>query len=225
MISINRKIDLKDDLKDIVRDRELGNGVNTFLLNKDLSISEIEKVVNDNNFAKRLYSQIENRVIFRRTGIYSSNNKSSTIKSKQILPIPTNLIDSLNEQLEYVIDKLYLFEQQPIDLDELQDRINEAEEPLNQDRKNKFFSQDDIPTEDNTSLFHPIDEQAFNESGTNNHLTTQQIASYFPLANAFSKAQGLSKAPGTNIKSKLSSFPPCLTKASLAPSTSLSVII
>ena len=175
MISINRQLDLKDELKNIVKNRELGNGVNTFLINKDLSIDEIEKVVNDSKFAKKIFSQIENRVIFRGTGIYSSNNDSTTIKARQILPIPTNLIDSLNEQLEYVIDKLYLFEQEPIDLDALQEQIDEAEEPINKDKRNKFFSQDDIPTEDNTSLYHPIDEQAFNETGSNNHLTTQQI--------------------------------------------------
>ena len=175
MISINRKEDLKEDLKEIVESRELENKVNTFLLNKELSISQIKVITNDINFSKRLFSQIENRVIFRRTGIYSSNNYDSTIKSRQILPIPTNLIDSLYEQLDYVIDKLYLFDEELVDLDEIQDKIDEAEEPINKDKRNKSFSQDDIPTEDNTSLYHPIDEQSFNDSGTSNHLTTQQI--------------------------------------------------
>ena len=40
-----------------------------------------------------------------------------------------------------------------------------------------------------------------------------------------SNAKGISKAPGTNINSRFSSFPPCLIKASFAPSTNLSVII
>ena len=61
---------------------------------------------------------------------------------------------------------------------------------------------------------------------TSDNCTTQQIVSYLPLESAFfSKAKGISKAPGTNIKSKFSSFPPCLLNASFAPSTNLSVII
>ena len=175
MISINRKTELKDDLKDIVRNRELGNGVNTFLLNKDLSIKEIEEVVSDSKFAKKIFSQIENRVIFRRTGIYSFNNKSSTIKSKQILPIPTNLIDSLNEQLEYVIDKLYLFEQEPIDLDALQEQIENLKNKIYLDMKNKNFSLDEIKSEENSSFNHPIDEEEYDETKSDAHLTTQQI--------------------------------------------------
>lgn len=175
MISINRKTDLKDYLKDIVRNRELGNKVNTFLLNEDLSLSEIEVITNDSKFAKKIFSQIENRVIFRRTGIYSSNNDSSTIKSKQILPIPTNIISSLNEELEYVINKLYLFEQKPIEIEELSEKLEKLKNKIYLDMKNKDFSLDEIESEENSSLFHPIDEQEYKESKNEAHLTTQQI--------------------------------------------------
>jgi hypothetical protein len=175
MISINRKTDLKDELKDIVRNKELGNGVNTFLLNKDLSIKEIKEVVSDSKFAKKIFSQIENRVIFRRTGIYSSNNDSSTIKSKQILPIPTNLISSLNEELEYVINKLYLFEKEPIETEELAEKLENLKNKIYLDMKNKNFSLDEIISEENSSFNHPIDEEEYDETKSDAHLTTQQI--------------------------------------------------
>lgn len=174
LISLNRKEDLKERLKETVLERD-NNGSNSFLIHQDISLNQIEDIVDNEEFAKRILSQIENRVIFRRTGVYSLNNGNSSIKSRILMTIPTNQIDILIKELEYIIDGLHLFEEDMSDLSKIKNEYEELKNLIDQDKENLGFYLADIPDENNTSLYHPIDEKSYDESGNESHLTTQQV--------------------------------------------------
>ena len=175
MISINRKVDLKEHLKDLVRNSELDSGTNVFIIRKYTSIENIEELVGDINFAKKIFSQIENRILFKNTGIYASNVNSATISSKQILPIPTNVISGLIKELNFVISRLYILEKGYIDIEDIENEIEGLQTKLNVSRRSKDFSIDEIKSEENSSFNHPIDEAEYKESKNEAHLTSQQI--------------------------------------------------
>ncbi len=174
LISLNRKEDLKEKLKEAVLERDR-DGSNSFLLHQDLSLNQIESLVDNEKFAKRILSQIENRVIFRRTGVYSLNNENSSIKSRILFTIPTNQIEILIKELEHIIDMLHLFEEDAIDATEIKNEYEELKDLIAQDKNNFGFDLADIPNENNTSLYHPIDEQSYDESGNESQLTIQQV--------------------------------------------------
>lgn len=174
LISLNRKKDIKEKLKETVLERD-NNGSNSFLIHQDISLNQIEYIVDNKKFAKRILSQIKNRVMFRRTGVYSLNNENSSIKSRILFTIPTNQIEILIKELAYIIDMLHLFEEDTINITEIKNEYEELKNLIDQDKNNSGFDLADIPNENNTSLYHPIDEQYYNESGNESQLTIQQV--------------------------------------------------
>lgn len=155
LISINRKIDLKEKLKDAVKARSF-NETNGFLTDEGISISQIEQIVNNEKFAKRLFNQIKNRVIFYRAGIYSTNDEVTTVKNK-IKIQHTNLGNISKKEFDFTISNLWLFDADIIA------RVEEVNSAVSTDTRNKYFNPDYVPNSCNSSYFHPIDEEAYND--------------------------------------------------------------
>lgn len=168
MISINRRVELKNELKKLVKGREFNN-TNLFFSNREISINQINIIIDNIEFSKKLLSQIEHRIIFKRSGIYSTNYKSSTVKSKTIYLTQTNAISILYKELEYVIANLYLFDESTLE------RVEYLNSYIVNERRNPHYVDDYVPNEHNSSYYHPIDEESYNETGDEAHLTIQQL--------------------------------------------------
>lgn len=161
LLSINRKENLKKALKAIVESRENQiNSENNFLINKKLSILQIDNILNNEKFSKKLFSQIKNRVIFRKTGIYSDKlNPSSVGKSKVIRPAPASFIELSLEKIKYIAENLKLYDIEKIKI------VEEKLFKLNKEKNHKLFNSDYTKTDPNsTSYYHPIDEEEYKES-------------------------------------------------------------
>ncbi|MEA2019203.1 MAG: hypothetical protein U9N59_12215, partial [Campylobacterota bacterium] len=115
------------------------------------------KLVDNEKFAKRIFSQIKNRIIFHRSGIYSERYASSSVEKKLnkniIFPSQTSLNNILKKNLSFIINNFWLFE-----IDTIQ-RIKEVEETMSHEK----FNYDYMNTSNNSTLFHPIDENEYND--------------------------------------------------------------
>lgn len=111
LISINRKPKIKEKLKEAVKSRVVTNSSNLFLVKENISIGQINAIVDNESFAKKLFSQIKNRVLFYRSGIYSTNEVSATVKKSQIFSIyPTTYNDIVDKSINYISDNLFLLD-------------------------------------------------------------------------------------------------------------------
>ena len=173
LMSINRKLELKNKLKETVYKRDF-QGKNTFFNTKsiELSIAQIEEHVKDENFAYRLYNQLKNRIMFYRSGVYSDNSRSASVKGKKLFTKATNSIQIFEKQLKYVLENLFLF------TEEIKSKVEELKQSMNKEKHHIYYDSDVTPTEDSSSLFHPIDEEAYYDADNKNKqasMTTQMI--------------------------------------------------
>jgi len=165
LLSINTKNKLKQELKKLVKSRVL-NGLNVFLTNEKLSIIQINSIVDNEPYSKRLFNQIKNRILFFRSGVYSTQYaKSKVIKgSKVITTNPTSHIKILEKKLNYVLKNKYLLE------DEIVEKYDELQRQYDKYTNDENFNQEFIPTEHNTSLYHPIDESEYSDEENNDNV-------------------------------------------------------
>ena len=121
LISINRKLKLKDDLKIIV-DKTVINKINTnkeeeYLsvffdkTKKDTIIQNISVLVDDNIlFATKLYNQIKNRIQYDNLDLYSKNTISKNDANTISLTYITKQEIFIN-QIQFIKANLWLFEE------------------------------------------------------------------------------------------------------------------
>ncbi|MEA2017530.1 MAG: hypothetical protein U9N59_03695 [Campylobacterota bacterium] len=158
LISINRKKELKESLIKAVEDRQFEDNSksNPFFTSSIISKHQIVEIVDNEDFAIRLYNQIKNRIIFDRAGIYSKNGSQSTIKNK-IKTNPTNISDILDTELDFVLNNLWLFDNETIE------KVDDINSEMDDEISHEHYNDEYAPNEDNTSYFHPIDEVEYND--------------------------------------------------------------
>ena len=162
LISINRKEDIKQELKDAVLKRQYNDNKysNPFFKSELISLSQIENIVDNEKFAKRIYNQIKNRIMFKRSGIYTTNYNESTVKNRiKTSPIALEII--VKKKFEFVIANLWLFSS------DIVSRVNEVNNTIDKDRLNKNFNIE-YTQDNNSTFFHPIDEESYNDSSNHN---------------------------------------------------------
>jgi hypothetical protein len=155
LLSINNKKDLKEELKICVQKRDM-QGINRFFNNEALSLNQIEYIVESESFAKRIFSQLKNRISFKRSGIYSTKYAKSKI-TKVIELEPISHADVFEIKLDYVVDKLWLYES------DTQEKYKKLKEQYEEYTNDENFNRDFIPSFDNTSIYHPIDESEYTD--------------------------------------------------------------
>jgi hypothetical protein len=155
LLSINNKKDLKEELKICVKKRDI-QGINNFFKNEALSLMQIEQIVESESFAKRIFSQLKNRISFKRSGVYSTKYAKSKI-TKMIELEPISHADVFEIKLDYVIDKLWLYES------DTQEKYKKLKKQYVEYANDENFNRDFIPSSDNTSIYHPIDESEYND--------------------------------------------------------------
>lgn len=164
LISINRQRYLKQALKEVVQQSD-NDGKNKFFSNEITALNDINLAINNDGkkeysdqFIIKLLSQIKNRVIFRRSGIYTNNDKpTKVIAKKTIKPIPTSVFEILQKQLEFLLENLSML------LVETRDKVMQARMVSERDHTNRDFDIEYTDFEKNSSFFHPIDEDEYND--------------------------------------------------------------
>lgn len=159
LISINRKSHIKKALKEVVESRNM-NGINHFFRKETIAINSISLALNTGEeeeysdaFIKRLFSQIKNRVKFRRSGIYATNDSGSKVLSQKLInTIPTSHIEIIQKQFDFLLENIDTLSM------ETRDDVMEAREVYERDRLHPGFDPSLTDFEDNSSLFHPINE-------------------------------------------------------------------
>lgn len=156
LISINRKEDLKKQIKEAIELRDIDN-LNSFFKNEEISIQQIEEIVGNEKFAHKIFNQIKNRIKFARTGIYTKNTAAARVKNR-IKTNPTTFTEIELKEFDFVIDNLWLLEDSVIeDLEKKNQRYKEVSEIVNRENKNIYNNRETVDMTNNSSLFMPLD--------------------------------------------------------------------
>lgn len=159
LISINRQEHLKDTLKSVVESKEM-NGKNSFFHNEDIALHSINVALNTGEeeeysdaFIKKLFSQIKNRVKFRRSGVYATNDSASNVVSQKLISIiPTSHIEIIQKQLDFLLQNIDI-----LSIDTKNDFM-EACAIYETDNLHPDFDLSYTDFDRNSTFFHPINE-------------------------------------------------------------------
>ena len=69
----------------------------------------------------------------------------------------TNYKVKSSKEIDFVIKNLWLFEKETIE------RVEEVNKQIDIEMSHKHFNHEFIPTDNNTTIFHPIDEEDYND--------------------------------------------------------------
>ncbi len=179
LVSINRKEELKESLKNFIEEFD-SNGKNKFFKKNDneTEIFYSEGIIQTKAFAKRVYVQIKNRIKFSRAQIYNSKDTASSVKNRMVYPIPTNTLEILIKKLEYIKNELDLFSEEKMKkIDTMKINIinlSDVKQKMAREKSNINY-QEGVMSPNNSSEFHPVDEQEFNDSGVDSSMTTSML--------------------------------------------------
>jgi len=171
LISLDYRPEIKEKLKDIINERIL-RGQNIFLSaqRENLSLLEIENIVPTPRFAKTIYSQIKNRIMFNRSGVYSTKDEGSRVTKGKMLKInPTDDIGIKQKQLKLILSELWLLDEETIE------KVAELKNGINQEKANEHFNIEHTDFVHNSTMFHPIDEAEFNDESNSKEARRQTM--------------------------------------------------